>query len=172
MIKLLAKLLRVLNSETDPGQISLGLCFAMVVGLTPLVSLHNLFVLLLVFILRVNLSAFVSGLALFTGIAYLLDPLFHRLGLAVLTASSLADLWTSLYQSVWWRLEHFNNSIVMGSLVFSVAMFVPVLLLLNFLIRRYRQHVMAWVQKSRIMQMFKASKLYQTYETLSSWRPG
>ena len=172
MIKLLAKLLRVLNSETDPEQISLGLCFAMVVGLTPLVSLHNLFVLLLVFILRVNLSAFVLGLALFTGIAYLLDPLFHRLGLAVLTASSLADLWTSLYQSVWWRLEHFNNSIVMGSLVFSVAMFVPVLLLLNFLIRRYRQHVMAWVQKSRIMQMFKASKLYQTYETLSSWRPG
>ena len=172
MIKLLAKLLRVLNSETDPGQISLGLCFAMVVGLTPLVSLHNLFVLLLVFILRVNLSAFLLGLALFTGIAYLLDPLFHRLGLAVLTASSLADLWTSLYQSVWWRLEHFNNSIVMGSLVFSVAMFVPVLLLLNFLIRRYRQHVMAWVQKSRIMQMFKASKLYQTYETLSSWRPG
>lgn len=172
MIKLLAKLLRVLNSETDPGQISLGLCFAMIVGLTPFMSLHNLFVVLLVFVLRVNLSAFLLGLALFTGIAYLLDPLFHRLGLAVLTAPSLADLWTSLYQSVWWRLEHFNNSIVMGSLVFSVAMFVPVLQLLNLLIRRYRQHVMTWVQKTRIMQMFKASKLYQTYETLSSWRPG
>lgn len=172
MIKLLAKLLRVLNSETDPGQISLGLCFAMIVGLTPFMSLHNLFVVLLVFVLRVNLSAFLLGLALFTGIAYLLDPLFHRLGLAVLTAPSLADLWTSLYQSVWWRLEHFNNSIVMGSLVFSVAMFVPVLQLLNLLIRRYRQHVMTWVQTTRIMQMFKASKLYQTYETLSSWRPG
>lgn len=172
MIKLLAKLLRVLNSETDPGQISLGLCFAMIAGLTPLVSLHNFIVVLLVLVLRVNLSAFLLGLALFTGIAYLLDPLFHRLGLAVLTAPSLADLWTSLYQSVWWRLEHFNNSIVMGSLMFSVAMFVPVLLLSNLLIRRYRQYVMAWVEKTRIMQMFKASKLYQTYETLSSWRPG
>lgn len=172
MIKLLAKLLRVLNSETDPGQISLGLCLAMIVGLTPLLSLHNLFVVLLVCILRVNISAFLLGLALFTGIAYLLDPLFHLLGLAVLTAPSLAGLWTSLYQSVWWRLEHFNNSIVMGSLVFSLGVFVPVLLLLNLLIRRYRQHVMAWVQKTRIMQMFKASKLYQTYETLSSWRPG
>ncbi len=172
MIKLLAKLLRVLNSETDPGQISLGLCFAMILGLTPLLSLHNLFVLLLVFILRVNLSAFLLGLALFTGIAYLLDPLFHLLGLTVLTAPSLADLWTFLYQSMWWRLEHFNNSIVMGSLMFSVSIFVPVLLLSNLLIRRYRQHVMVWVQKSRLMQMFKASKLYQTYETLSSWRPG
>ncbi len=79
MIKLLAKLLRVLNSETDPGQISLGLCFAMIAGLTPLLSLHNLVVLLLVCILRVNLSAFLLGLAVFTGIAYLLDPLFHHI---------------------------------------------------------------------------------------------
>ncbi|GJL69388.1 MAG: hypothetical protein NPIRA06_20230 [Nitrospirales bacterium] len=172
MIKLLARLLRVLNSETEPGQLSLGLCFAMIVGLTPLLSLHNLFVLLLVFILRVNLSAFLLGLALFTGMAYLLEPLFHLLGLTVLTAPSLEGFWTSLYQSVWWRLEHFNNSIVMGSLVFSVSMFVPVLLLSNILIRRYRQHVLVWVQKTRIMQMFKASKLYQTYETFSSWRPG
>ena len=170
MIKLLAKLLRVLNSETEPGQISLGLCFAMIAGLTPLLSVHNLFVLLLVFLLRVNLSAFFLGLALFTGIAYVLDPLFHLLGLAVLTAASLEGLWTSLYQSVWWRVEHFNNSIVMGSLVFSVGVFVPVLLLSNMLIRRYRQHVLAWVQKTKIMQMFKASKLYQTYATLSAWR--
>ncbi len=172
MIKLLAKLLRVLNSETEPGQNSLGLCFAMIVGFTPLLSLHNLFVLLLIFILRVNLSASLLGLALFTGIAYLLDPLFYQFGLTVLTAPSLAGLWTSLYQAVWWRLEHFNNSIVMGSLVFSVAVFVPVLLVSNLLIRRYRQHVMAWVQKTRIMQMVKTSRLYQSYETLSSWRPG
>lgn len=170
MIKLLAKLLRVLNSETQPGQISLGFCFAMIIGLTPLLSLHNLFVLLLVFIVRVNFAAFLMGLALFTGIAYLLDPLFHLLGLTVLTASSLESLWTSLYQSVWWRLEHFNNSIVMGSLVFSVGLFMPVLLLSNLLIRRYRQHVLAWVQKTKIMQVFKASKLYETYQTLSAWR--
>jgi uncharacterized protein (TIGR03546 family) len=172
MIKLLAKLLRVLHSETDPGQISLGLSFAMIAGLTPLLSLHNLLVLLLVFILRVNFAAFFLGLAVFTGIAYLLDPLFHLLGLAVLTAPSLEGLWTSLYQSVWWRLEYFNNSIVMGSLVFSVGLFIPVLLLSNLLIRRYRQHVLAWVQKTKIMQMFKASKLYATYQTLSAWRDG
>ncbi len=170
MIELLAKLLRVLNSETEPGQISLGFCFAMIIGLTPLLSLHNLLVLLLVFIFRVNLAAFLMGLALFTGIAYLLDPLFHQLGLAVLTASSLEGLWTSLYQSVWWRLEHFNNSIVMGSLVFSIGLFIPTLLLLNLIIRRYRQHVLAWVQKTKIMQVFKASKLYETYQTLSAWR--
>jgi len=172
MIKLLAKLLRVLNSETDPGQISLGLCFAMIAGLTPLLSLHNLVVLLLVCILRVNVAAFLLGLGVFTGMAFLLDPLFHLIGLAVLTAPALEGLWTSLYQSVWWRLAYFNNSIVMGSLVFSIGLFFPVLLVSNLLIRRYRHHVLAWVQKTKIMQMLKASKLYETYETLSAWRSG
>ncbi len=170
MIKLLAKLLRVVNSETEPGQISLGLCFSLIAGLTPLLNVHNLFVLLLVCIVRVNVSAFLLGLGMFTAIAYLLDPLFHVLGLAILTAPALEGLWTFLYQSMWWRLVYFNNSIVMGSVVFAVVVFVPVLLLSNMLIRRYRQHVLAWVRKTKIMQMFQASRLYQAYETLSGWR--
>lgn len=169
MVRTIAKLLRVLNSETEPGQISLGFCFALVAGLTPLWSLHNLVVLLLVLILRVNLSAFLLGLLFFSGLAYLLDPLFHRLGLALLTAGSLEGLWTSLYNSTLWRLERFNNSIVMGSLVFSLAAFVPFYLLSNMLIRRYRAHILAWVQKTRLMQMFKASRLYNAYQSISGF---
>ncbi len=168
-MRTIAKLLRVLNSETEPGQISLGFCFALVAGLTPLWSLHNLVVLLLVLVLRVNLSAFLLGLFVFSGLAYILDPLFHQLGLTLLTAGSLEGLWTSMYNSTLWRLERFNNSIVMGSLVFSLAVFVPFYLLCNLLIRRYRAHVLAWVQKTRLMQMFKASKLYHAYQSISGF---
>ena len=114
MLKTLAKLLRVLNSETEPGQISLGLCFALVAGLTPLWSLHNIVVLFCVLVLRVNLSAFLVSLPVFSAFAYLLDPLFHAIGLPLLTSGSLEPLWTSLYNSTLWRLERFNNSIVMG----------------------------------------------------------
>lgn len=167
MLRLIAKLLHVLNSETDPGQISLGFCFSMIVGLTPLWSLHNVFVVLLVLLLRVNLSAFLLGLVVFSGGAYILDLLFHWVGLQVLTASSLEGLWTSLYNSTLWRLERFNNSIVMGSLVFSVVLFVPLLILSNVLIRRYRAHVLAWIQKTRLMHIIKTSKLYQMYQSLS-----
>lgn len=167
MLRTVAKLLRVLNSETEPGQISLGFCFALLAGLTPLWSLHNLLVLLLVLVLRVNLSAFLLGLVFFSGLAYLLDPLFHRIGLALLTAGSLQDLWTSLYNTTVWRLERFNNSIVMGSLIFSMVTFVPFFLLSNMLIRRYRAHVLAWVQKTRLMQVFRASKLYGAYQSVS-----
>jgi len=166
MLRLIARLLRVLNSETNPGQISLGFCFAMVAGLTPLMSLHNLVVLLLILILRVNLSAFLLGLGVFSGMAYLLDPLFHWSGWHILTAPSLEGLWTSRYNSTLWRLAQFNNTIVMGSMAFSLALFVPLYFLSNALIRRYRAHVLAWIQKTRLMQIFKASKVYQLYQSL------
>ncbi len=172
MLRVLANLLKVLNSETNPGQISLAFCFAMVAGLTPFWSVHNLVVLLLVLLIRVNLSAFLLGLACFSGLAYLLDPLFHRIGLAVLTAGSLEGFWTALYSSTLWRIERFNNTIVMGSLLFSLTFFLPLYLLSNLGIRRYREHVLAWVEKTRVMQMLKASRFYSLYQSVSGWGIG
>lgn len=172
MIKLIARLLRVLNSETNPGQISLGFCFAMVAGLTPLISLHNLVVLLLVLVLRVNLAAFLLGLAVFSGMAYLLDPVFDWNGTQILTAPALEELWTSLYNSTLWRLARFNNTIVMGSVAFSLVLFVPLYFLSNGLILHYRAHVLAWVEKTRLMQFFKASKVYQIYQSLPHFGGG
>ena len=150
MIHRIAKLLKVLNSETDPAQISLAFCFAMIMGLTPLYSIHNLIVLFFLLLLRVNLSTFIL--------------------LAILTTNSLEAFWTSLYNLTIFRLAHFNNSILMGSLLFSLILFIPVFLLSNMLIKRYRDHILAWVRKTRLMQLLKGSKLFQAYEAVSGWR--
>ena len=169
MIQIVAKILKVLNSESDPGQISLALCLAMFAGFTPFLSLHNLVILFLVLVLRVNLSTFLLGLAAFSGLAYLLDPLFNRLGLFFLTADSLQGFWTDLYNSSFWRLTRFNNSILMGSFIFSLLLFFPLYLLANVAIRRYRENVLSWVRKSRIMQALTASKFYSFYQSASGW---
>lgn len=172
MLRTIAKVLRVLNSETEPGQISLAFCLSMIAGFTPFLSVHNLLVFLLVLLFRLNLSTFIFGLVLFSGVAYLFDPLFHRIGLTVLTASALEGLWTLLYNMTLFRLEKFNNSVVMGSLLFSILLFVPLYLLSNQIIVRYRDDVVAWVRKSRIMQAFKATKFYRIYATYSELRGG
>ena len=169
MIKMIAKFLRVLNSETEPGQISLAFCLAMILGLTPLMSLHNLVVILLMLLVRVNLSACILGWIFFSGIAYILDPLFNLIGLAVLTSKGLEGLWTSLYNITLFRLAKFNNSIVMGSFLFSLIFFIPLYLLSNQGIRKYRVYVLEWVQKTRLMKAFKANKLYKTYQAVSGW---
>ncbi len=169
MLKTVAKFLKILNSDADPGQISLGFAFAMVAGFTPLMSLHNLLVLLLVLFLRVNLASFLLGLAFFSALAFALDPLFHQVGLAILTTTALHGLWTELYNSTIWRLERFNNSIVMGSLVVSLALFVPMVVIGNSLVRKYRDRLLRWVLRSRIMQAFQASKLFGYYQSVRGW---
>ncbi len=169
MLNILAKIFKVLNSETEPFQISLALCFAMVAGLTPLWSLHNVLVLLLVLLLRVNLTTFILAWGGFSGIAYLLDPVLHAFGYKVLTSASLESLWTSLYNSTLWRLTNFNNSLLMGSLLMSLVLFIPLFLISSLVIRKYREHILAWVMKSRIMHALKASKFYQLYQSVSDW---
>jgi uncharacterized protein (TIGR03546 family) len=169
MLTSLAKLLKVLNSEAEPGQISLAFSLSMVAGFLPFFSLPSAVVFLIAFLLRVNLSAFFLGTAFFFAVAYFLDPLFHRVGLALLTAGGLEGFWTAMYNSTLWRIQKFNNSVVMGSFVSSLILFVPLVVASNFLIRTYREHVLAWVRKLKIVQIIKSSSFYEMYEKVTGW---
>ena len=74
MVQAVIKILKVLNSETHPAQISLGLCFSVIVAFTPKFSVHNVVILFLILFFRINLSAFLIGGFLFAGVGYFLDP--------------------------------------------------------------------------------------------------
>jgi len=161
------KLFKALNSEASPWQLAFAIAFGLVVGLTPLMSLHNVLLVLLVFMLRVNLSAFFLATGFFTGLAYLLDGVSLSVGEAILTNPSLQSFWTSLYQSEFWQLTHFNHTLTMGSLVIALILFVPVALLSKYLIVTYRHRLMVWVGKLKVVQMLKASKFYGLYGAFS-----
>lgn len=164
MLSLLAKLLKALNSEASPAQIALGLSFGMIAGFTPLFSLHNLIILFFVLILRINLSSYIVSTALFSMLAYALDPVFIQTGEALLTHPALQDTWTAMYNNDLWRIAHFNHTLMMGSLVISLAAFLPLLVASMVLIKQYRLHILAWVEKSKVMQILKASKFYRIYD--------
>lgn len=151
----ISSLLRTLNSNADPRQIALGMALGMVMGLTPLMSLHNLFILLLVFILRINLAGLLFSLGIFSAFAYRLDPLFDQIGVAILQAPSLNGLWTDMYNNAFWRLSHFDYPIVMGSLSITLLLLVPFYLLLVWAIGRYRQHWMKLVEKLHLTKVMK-----------------
>ena len=136
-------------------------------GLTPLFSLLNLVLLLLLLSLRVNLSAFIVSLTLFSGIGYLFDPLMESLGASLLANPSLLGLWSELYQSDAWRLIHFNNTLTLGSTLLALAVALPLFFISNYLIVKYRENILSWVRKSRIMSLYKTSNLYNIYSKLS-----
>ena len=138
MLDPLLNFLKLLNSEQAPHQLSLGFGFAMIVGFTPTVSLHNLVILFLLLILRTNISAFLLGWALFSLLGLLLDPLFHPLGHSLLSQNGLQEFWTGMYNNSFWRIAHFNNTILLGSVLISVLAFMPLFFLSNYLIKLYR----------------------------------
>lgn len=137
------KLFKLINSEQEPHQISLGLSLGMITGFTPTFSLHNLVVLFVLLIIRANISAFIVATALFSLLAFALDPLFHSLGNTLLHLPAMQQTWTEMYNNSFWRLTNYNNTVLMGSLVVSLVAFIPVFLLGNFLIRNYRSRIQA-----------------------------
>jgi uncharacterized protein (TIGR03546 family) len=162
-LKLLLKFIRILNKEASPRAIAAGLALGMIVGLTPKGSLHNLAVLFLVLMLNVNAaSAFVAA-GFFTLVAYLGDPLFNKVGYALLTAKPLQGFWTSLYNTPAVPWTDFNDTLVLGSLACALALFWPVYFLNVRAVRNYREKVLVAVQKWRVVQLLKTSKLVSLY---------
>jgi uncharacterized protein (TIGR03546 family) len=169
ILRYLAKLLKILRDGATPAQIAGGFALGMIIGLTPVMSLHNLVVLLLLIFLNVNLSMAILSFTFMSGLAYLFDPWFHSIGYFLLVdIASLNGMWTWLYNVPVLALSRFNNTVVLGSLVVSLILFVPVWLLVKAGVIAYREHIDARMQKWKIVQVVKGSKLYNWYEKLKA----
>lgn len=166
MLTLLAKILSALNSDAEPSHISLAIAFAMFMGMNPLFGLLSLIAILFVLSLRVHLATFLALYAVFSALAVAIAPLLSGIGELLLTSEGLNVFWTGLYQTYWFRVFEFNNSLVLGGAVFSILAFIPVFLLGRMMVVKYRQSFMAFVSKFKVVQSLKASKLFRVYQTV------
>jgi uncharacterized protein (TIGR03546 family) len=173
MIQQVISLIRLMHSETDPRQISMGFALGMIPGLTPFMSLHNILVLLILLFIRANISAAILSWAVFSLLAFALDPLFHQFGLFLLTGvSALQGVWTSLYNAPLVPYTKFNNSVLMGSLIVSLLAFYPVYWGGRIMVVKYRETVMDRLNRLKIVHVFRASSLYKWYSRYSQLSGG
>ncbi len=160
MLRLIIKVLKALNSNEAPWQISLGIIFGSILGLTPFLSLHNLIILFLALVINLNISMLIVSCALFSIIAYALDPVFHQLGFAILTSPSLEGLWTQFFSCSILLLANLNNTIVMGSLIATLAAAIPLFFLLNILVVKYRDVYNTFIGKFPMLKFLKVLDIY------------
>ena len=164
IVKLIQSLLGALHSEGTPGQLALGIALGSIMGLTPLVNLHNAVVFALIVLLNVSFAGGMLGWAVFVPVGFLLDPLFDWIGHTLLFTPSLTPLWTSLYNTPIIPLTNFNNTVVLGSLVFALLFFVPLFLATRWAVTRYRATIGERVRQSRWYRALTASKVYNVYQ--------
>ena len=164
LIKLIQSLFGALHSEGTPGQLAAGIVLGSFLGLTPLFNLHNALIFAALVLLNVSFAGGLLGWALFVPVGFLLDPLFDWIGHSLLLAPSLRRLWTSLYNTPIIPLTNFNNTVVLGSLVFALLAAVPLFFVIRWAVVRYRATVGERVRQSRFYRAVMASKVYNVYK--------
>lgn len=163
ILKQLFQFVRLLNSETGTNQISAGVAAGFILGMTPTFSLQSILLILLILVFRIQIGAALITAFFFAFAAYLLDPVFHSVGEMVLTAPSLQELFTTMYNMPIVPFTRFNNTVVMGSGVVAFALSPIVFLLARMLVTKYRVVILARLKQTKLWKAMQATSLYKWY---------
>ena len=164
LLKLVQSLIKTLHSEGTPGQVAAGIALGSVLGLTPLMNVHNLLIAALILILNISVGGAMLGWALFLPLGFALDPVFDRIGHRLLLETpALTPLWTTWFNMPVLPYTNFNNTVVLGSFVAWLALVLPVFLAARVAVARYRATIGERVRRSRFYSAVTASKAYNVY---------
>ena len=166
-LKFIRDFVNILRAGQTPAQVAGGFALGSILGLSPMLTLQGGVIWLILLVLDVNFSAAGVAITIFSLFAYLLDPLFHRLGYLILVdIGSFNGLWTWLYNAPIAPLTRFNNTVVMGSFVAAVALFVPIYAGMKHFVVAYRTHIHARLEKWKIYRILDRSKLIGWYRRI------
>lgn len=163
ILKQLFAFIKLLNSDTGNVSLAMGMTCGFILGMTPSLSLHSLFIFLILFLFRIQIGAALLAAFFFKFIAFILDPLFHTVGSKVLEIESMQGIFTQLYNMPLIPFTRFNNSIVMGSAVITFILAPFVFVISQFLIIKYREIFVARFKETKIWKAVQATKFYQWY---------
>ena len=161
IIRLIAKLLAVLNSNTKPFQVGAGIAFGLLLALLPAANLFFVAVVLVVFLVRVHLGITIISFLALSLIVPAFGGLLNRLGHWVLTLPALHGFFASAYAVPIVPLTRFHNTLVAGSLLTGLLLWVPAAFLSVLLVNLYRKHVHARIMNSKIVKAIMASPFAQ-----------
>jgi uncharacterized protein (TIGR03546 family) len=168
-LKLVTNFIKILREGQTPTQVAGGFALGSILGMSPMLTLQGLLVWIIILVLDVNLSAATFSLGLFALIAYIFDPIFHRLGYFLLVdIDSLKVLWTILYNAPIAPLTRFNNTVVIGSFVSALILLTPIYLGMKKFVIAYRATLGVRMHKMKIYQIIDRSSLVQWYKRVRS----
>ena len=154
MFKYIIQLLRALNANAKPSQIAHAFSIGLILGFVPKNNL--LWYMLLVFFLFVRISKGGYFIMMILGalLAPLADPLFDKVGYAVLTFKPLESFYAWLIDIPFVGFTKFNNTVVCGSLVCGILMYVPLFFLMMLFVKYWRKIVAPLFNNSRLAKAF------------------
>jgi uncharacterized protein (TIGR03546 family) len=163
MLTMLAKILKVLNSQASPWQIGWAIALGLFTGILPF-GLLTLLLVLVVCLLTINLTTFIVVWGLTEGLMLLFATPLEQLTWQYAQHDALLKL---LANTESLQLLHLHHTLTLGAFVLGALLLVPVAWLSKTLVLQYRSNIMTRVEKWKLTKMLKASKLFSLYEKLN-----
>ncbi len=163
LLKQIFGFLKLLNSDTGTNQLASGIACGLILGFAPALSLQTFLVIAVLFLFRIQIGAATIFAFFFSFVAWVVDPISHQIGMAVLEMEALKPLFTEMYNMPLLPLTRFYNSIVMGSAIVSIVLAPFVFILSRILIEKYRATVVARFKQTKLWKAIKATSLYNFY---------
>ena len=148
MIKSIVKLLKALGANTNPGEVAHAIACGMLLGLMPKNNVLWYLVMVFILFLRINKAAYALMMLAGALLAPLFDNLFDAVGYWFLTQPALAPTFGALLDIPFVAFTKFNNTIVMGSLLIGIVVYVPLYFVVRGLIALWRRFIVPFLRRS------------------------
>lgn len=168
MLKWISNLFKALNANRNPAEIAHALALGVMLGLMP--KNNALWYLILVFFMfvRINKPTYLLTALVVSYFAWMLDPVFSSIGYAVLTLKPLEGLFGFLVDVPFVGFTKFNNTIVMGSFLFSLAVYIPFFFFGIFFVKIWRTKIAPGFIKSPLYKAVQnlpvVGKIFEAFE--------
>ena len=164
-VKYLKGLLQSFHDDTSPNEIAGAFVLGAWIGLIPKTNLTTLIIWIITWVFRVNLGIALATIAVFSLLGHFTDPIVEKWGYFALTGiPALQGFWTALYNAPLLPYLSFNNTLVMGNLIFGLILAVPLFLGMRAFVGVYRTRYREKISKWKVMQALQTTKFYDAYE--------
>ena len=151
MLKFIVKLLKALNSNSHPGEIAHAVCLGMLLGFLPKNNIFWYIITVFVLFMRINKGALVLCTFGFTLLAPLFDSIFDQVGYWFLTQPKLEPTFAWLLDIPFVGFTNFNNTIVSGSLLCGLALYIPLYVIARLLVWLLRNKIVPVLRKTKFI---------------------
>lgn len=159
MLKPLKKIIKFLNSETDPSEIALGSILGLFGAYLSPAPLNLIIIIIAALVIKCNLGVFFLCLGLFKALTFATDPLADAIGLKILTLPALEAPFTAVSSVPIAAFTGFNNSVIMGSFILALLLsplaWFGTVKFTDF----YRKKLRDKVKKYKIIQFLSAGSI-------------
>ncbi len=166
MLVYIARLLKALNSNEHPGEIAHAVSCGLILGFIPKDNLLWYVLFILFLFIRINKGAFFILFFLGSLLTIFLDPLFDIFGYAVLSIPFIAPLMSSFLNIPLMAYTKLNNSVVMGSLLSGILLYIPAYILGKAFVSIWRSKLSPALAQNAFVKWFVRLPIVKPFLTV------